>query len=90
MERLLHYSTSIPMEQHDPETPAAIDEAWPPHGAIEFENVYLRYRPLLPLVLQGISFRVKPREKVTFQYYFCARVLARGLGLCRSEKFVVD
>ena len=64
MERLLHYSTSIPLEKEDPDTPAPIDDAWPAEGAIAFENVSLRYRPLLPLVLRGISFQVKPREKV--------------------------
>jgi ATP-binding cassette subfamily C (CFTR/MRP) protein 1 len=37
---------------------------WPTAGAIEFENVQLRYRPELPLVLKGISFKVRPGEKV--------------------------
>ena len=70
MERLLHYSTSIPLEKEEPDTPAAIDEAWPPHGALAFEDVYLRYRPGLPLVLRGISLEVNPREKVVGWWYF--------------------
>ena len=70
MERLLHYSTSIPLEKEEPDTPAAIDESWPSHGSLAFEDVYLRYRPGLPLVLQGISFEVKPREKVVGWWYF--------------------
>ena len=37
---------------------------WPTAGAIEFEDVQLRYRPELPLVLKGISFKVRPGEKV--------------------------
>lgn len=37
---------------------------WPTEGAIEFENVQLRYRPELPLVLKGISFQIRPGEKV--------------------------
>lgn len=37
---------------------------WPTQGAIEFENVELRYRSELPLVLKGISFQIRPGEKV--------------------------
>mmetsp|Transcript_13169 Transcript_13169/g.18230 ORF Transcript_13169/g.18230 Transcript_13169/m.18230 type:complete len:1650 (+) Transcript_13169:155-5104(+) len=39
-------------------------KAWPAHGHIRFENVQMRYRPGLPLVLRGLSFEVKPGEKV--------------------------
>ena len=75
MERLLHYSTSIPLEKEEPDTPAAIDDAWPSRGALAFEDVYLRYRPGLPLVLKGISFEVKPREKVVGWCCFCPQML---------------
>ncbi|XP_074357974.1 ABC transporter C family member 2-like isoform X2 [Apium graveolens] len=37
---------------------------WPSHGSIEFEDVVLRYRPELPPVLHGLSFKISPREKV--------------------------
>ena len=37
---------------------------WPTAGAIELEDVELRYRPELPLVLKGISFKIRPGEKV--------------------------
>ena len=37
---------------------------WPTAGAIEFEDVQLRYRPELPLVLKGISLKIRPGEKV--------------------------
>ena len=37
---------------------------WPPAGAISFDKLELRYRPGLPLVLRGVSFDVKPGEKV--------------------------
>lgn len=40
------------------------DEPWPAAGAVSFENVQLRYRPDLPLVLKGLTFDVKPGEKV--------------------------
>ncbi|KAL8138386.1 LOW QUALITY PROTEIN: hypothetical protein V2J09_004387 [Rumex salicifolius] len=38
--------------------------AWPSSGSIEFENVVLRYRPELPPVLHGVSFKVSPSDKV--------------------------
>lgn len=37
---------------------------WPTQGAIEFENVELKYRSELPLVLKGISFQIHTGEKV--------------------------
>lgn len=40
------------------------DYAWPRQGAIEFNNVKMRYREGLPLVLKGISLSIKAQEKV--------------------------
>ncbi|RAL50240.1 hypothetical protein DM860_007914 [Cuscuta australis] len=37
---------------------------WPSAGSIRFENVVLRYRPELPPVLHGISFTIRPSDKV--------------------------
>uniref|UniRef100_A0A7N0VJV5 ABC-type xenobiotic transporter n=1 Tax=Kalanchoe fedtschenkoi TaxID=63787 RepID=A0A7N0VJV5_KALFE len=37
---------------------------WPALGSIEFEDVLLRYRPGLPSVLHGLSFKVYPGEKI--------------------------
>lgn len=37
---------------------------WPSAGSIRFEDVVLRYRPELPPVLHGISFRISPSDKV--------------------------
>jgi ATP-binding cassette, subfamily C (CFTR/MRP), member 1 len=37
---------------------------WPSQGSIEFQNVKMRYREGLPLVLNGLSFTIKPREKI--------------------------
>ena len=38
-------------------------EAWPQNGEVEFRRAFLRYRDL-PLVLKGVSFTVKGRDKV--------------------------
>jgi ABC-type multidrug transport system fused ATPase/permease subunit len=39
-------------------------KGWPSKGEIEFDNVFLRYREGLPLVLNGLSFKILPGEKV--------------------------
>lgn len=41
-----------------------MDPEWPAHGAITVVNLHMRYRPDMPLVLKGVSFVVKPGEKV--------------------------
>ena len=37
---------------------------WPSKGHIEFDDLCLRYRPGLDLVLRGVNFEVQPGEKV--------------------------
>ncbi|KAL7422108.1 hypothetical protein Q5752_002751 [Cryptotrichosporon argae] len=39
-------------------------EQWPTKGAVTFENVQLKYRPELPLVLKGLTFSIKAGEKI--------------------------
>lgn len=64
VERLLHYGKEI--EQEAPAKIAATEPpaSWPENGALNFENVHLRYRPGLPLVLQGLSMNIKGGEKI--------------------------
>eukprot|EP00698_Gefionella_okellyi_P006037 TRINITY_DN1547_c0_g1_i4.p1 TRINITY_DN1547_c0_g1~~TRINITY_DN1547_c0_g1_i4.p1 ORF type:complete len:1227 (+),score=297.00 TRINITY_DN1547_c0_g1_i4:50-3682(+) len=38
--------------------------AWPSKGKIEFDNVSMRYREGLPLVLHNVSLQINPGEKV--------------------------
>ena len=47
---------AVPAEADDGH--AAPPEAWPRLGALEFRDVRMRYRPGLPLALDGLSFRV--------------------------------
>lgn len=42
----------------------APDASWPSTGALVFDDVQLRYRPHLPLVLRGVSFTVAPGQRV--------------------------
>ena len=37
---------------------------WPQDGAIEVRNIHMRYSEELPDVLQGVTFIVKPHEKI--------------------------
>ncbi|XP_078432524.1 ABC transporter C family member 2-like [Wolffia australiana] len=51
------------------EAPAVVENnrpppGWPAAGEIEFQDVVLRYRPELPPVLHGISFKIAASEKV--------------------------
>ncbi|KAL7437637.1 hypothetical protein ACHAXH_004865 [Discostella pseudostelligera] len=40
----------------------SVDISWPSRGELEFRDVKMRYRPKLPLSLDGLSFRVKAGE----------------------------
>ncbi|GAX80189.1 hypothetical protein CEUSTIGMA_g7627.t1 [Chlamydomonas eustigma] len=39
-------------------------KGWPSQGEVEFKQVAMRYRPGLPLVLRGVSFKAAAKEKV--------------------------
>ena len=62
------YYTELPPEgaEHLPSDPP---ESWPEKGAIQFHDVDMAYREGLPLVLKGVSFEVKPGEKVPSLHY---------------------
>ncbi|KAG5645383.1 hypothetical protein DXG03_006336 [Asterophora parasitica] len=62
VERVLHYS-ELPAEG-DTSTPNDPPMSWPSKGHISFGNVKFAYREGLPLVLKGVSFDLKPGEKI--------------------------
>ncbi|KAG6545599.1 hypothetical protein Mapa_012953 [Marchantia paleacea] len=64
VERMLEYRHRI--EHEGPVTPDQITPAkdWPTEGAIEFENLEMRYRPGLPLVLKGVFISINGGEVV--------------------------
>lgn len=37
---------------------------WPSKGSIRFNNVCLKYRSTLPTVLNEVSFKIEPGEKI--------------------------
>jgi ATP-binding cassette subfamily C (CFTR/MRP) protein 1 len=64
VERIQYYN-ELEMEADSilPSDPKG-DEIWPTEGKVEFEDVQLRYRPDLPLVLKGLTFKVNGAEKI--------------------------
>ncbi|XP_012709178.2 multidrug resistance-associated protein 5 [Fundulus heteroclitus] len=65
VERINHYITSLdseaPRQSPEAATPAP---SWPQQGEISFQDVSMRYRDHLPLVLKNLSFTVLPEETV--------------------------
>jgi ABC-type multidrug transport system fused ATPase/permease subunit len=62
VERLHHYGTKL--EEEAPEHTIDVRPSWPEKGEIVFDNVEMRYREKLPLVLSGFSMHVKGGERI--------------------------
>jgi len=63
VERILNYTVLPPEAARETIEDTKLDN-WPNNGVVEFKNVVMRYRPGLEPALKGISFSVKPNEKV--------------------------
>ena len=61
-ERLHYYGTSL--EEEAPSHTVDIRPSWPEQGEIIFNDVEMRYRADLPLVLSGLSMHVKGGERI--------------------------
>ncbi|TRY81292.1 hypothetical protein DNTS_012126 [Danionella cerebrum] len=65
VERINHYIKNLESEGHRRITgPAAPSSSWPLDGRITFQNVEMRYRDELPLVLKNLCFSILPHETV--------------------------
>ncbi|XWX00119.1 hypothetical protein V2A60_008136 [Cordyceps javanica] len=62
VERLRYYGHEL--EEEAPLHTVDVRPSWPENGEIKFENVEMRYRPNLPLVLKGLSMHVKGGERI--------------------------
>ncbi|KAK7757251.1 ATP-binding cassette transporter yor1 [Diatrype stigma] len=62
VERIEYYGTQL--EEEAPEHTVEVRPAWPEKGEIIFDNVEMRYRAGLPLVLQGLTMHVKGGERI--------------------------
>ncbi|KAH7391842.1 P-loop containing nucleoside triphosphate hydrolase protein [Pyrenochaeta sp. MPI-SDFR-AT-0127] len=61
-ERIHHYGTEL--EEEAPLHMGEVRPTWPEHGEIVFDNVEMRYRTGLPLVLKGLSMHVRAGERI--------------------------
>ncbi|CAE6500425.1 unnamed protein product [Rhizoctonia solani] len=63
---VLQYTSSgdIPQEKPYVQIDKTPPKTWPDHGAIEFHDLVMSYRPGLPPVLRGVSLRVRGGEKI--------------------------
>jgi len=64
VERLLHYSNELEQEAAFDIPDKQPPKGWPSKGDIVFDNVQLRYRKELPLVLHGLTMHVHGGEKI--------------------------
>ena len=63
-ERIHYYSTALESEAPSHVSPGIVSPAWPEKGRIDFSAVEMRYRPSLPLVLQGFDLHVAGGERI--------------------------
>lgn len=61
-ERLHYYGTSL--EEEAPLHTIEVRPSWPESGEIVFNNVEMKYRENLPLVLSGLSMHIKGGERI--------------------------
>jgi ATP-binding cassette, subfamily C (CFTR/MRP), member 1 len=61
-ERVHYYGTQL--EEEAPAHLKEVEDSWPQSGQIIFEDVQMRYRAGLPLVLQGLDFQVQGGERI--------------------------
>ncbi|KAH8660277.1 P-loop containing nucleoside triphosphate hydrolase protein [Xylariales sp. PMI_506] len=64
VERMHYYATDLAEEAPEKTTALALPASWPQNGHIVFNDVQMRYRDGLPLVLHGLSFDVSAGERI--------------------------
>jgi ATP-binding cassette subfamily C (CFTR/MRP) protein 1 len=62
VERLRYYGNEL--EEEAPLHTIDVRESWPEKGEIIFDNVEMRYRDNLPLVLKGLSIHIRGGERI--------------------------
>lgn len=62
VERLRYYG--VELDEEAPLKTVDVRPTWPEKGEIVFENVEMRYRSELPLVLKGLSMHIKGGERI--------------------------
>lgn len=62
VERILEYRDLEP--ENEPKKPTVVAKSWPEEGKIEFRNVVYKYFEEADPVLRGLTFVVRPCEKI--------------------------
>lgn len=62
VERILEYRDLEP--EKEPEKPLELSPEWPSNGQIEFRKVFYRYSDDAEPTLRGVTFSIRPREKI--------------------------
>ena len=62
VERLRYYGAEL--EEEAPLKTVPVRESWPEKGEIVFDDVQMRYREGLPLVLQGLNMHIQGGERI--------------------------
>ncbi|OGM41096.1 putative ABC multidrug transporter [Aspergillus bombycis] len=63
-ERLHYYGNCLEEEKKAALHPVEVSNTWPEKGLIVFENVQMRYRDELPLVLRGLTMSICGGERI--------------------------
>ncbi|XP_033637668.1 multidrug resistance-associated protein 5-like [Asterias rubens] len=64
VERMLEYIQKTPSEADAHIEDTKPDQNWPAEGDLKIQNLEMRYRPKLPLVLKGVTCHIRPKEKI--------------------------
>ncbi|KEY72370.1 hypothetical protein S7711_01047 [Stachybotrys chartarum IBT 7711] len=64
VERVHYYAALLEEEAPRDNKYADVPVSWPEQGHISFNNVQMRYRDGLPLILRGLNFEVRAGERV--------------------------
>ena len=64
VERVLSFGKIEPEAPLELDSDKLLDSSWPNHGAIDVKDLALRYRPSLPLALNGATFSVPKGSRV--------------------------
>ena len=65
VERLAQYADLPPEIRPGQKQLPPPSSDWPQHGAIKFDKLRYAHYPKGPDILRGLSFEIKPREKVS-------------------------
>ncbi|KNE71425.1 hypothetical protein AMAG_15658 [Allomyces macrogynus ATCC 38327] len=64
VERIQGYADLEPEADEETRPEVQLEQDWPQHGVVEFQDFSVAYRPGLPLVLRDVTLSTFPGEKV--------------------------